>query len=140
MALDKARRKTDKMLKDIEGAISALYINSPKIDQAGQRYRRYMKEVSKLTEAVKKKYDTETDQEKKQKLKQDYIKQVQDLTINNSQYQRLIRDICYQIALVNQQALDIVNDSMAEIYRVNYNQVAVQCKRVGIEVIDNGDT
>jgi ribosomal protein S12 methylthiotransferase accessory factor YcaO len=136
MKQDKARSKTDKILQEIEGAISALYKNNPDLINAQKQYQRYMSQVDKLTEAVKKEYDTETDAVKKRKLKQDYIKQVEWYTTNNSQYKSLVENICRIMATVNQKALDIVNDRLEEIYMINYNQVAVECKRVGIEVID----
>lgn len=134
MKYDRARKKTDRILNNIEGAISALYAQSPELQRAGQVYRNYMRHVSTLTEPVKKAYDAETDPAKKRKLKQDYIKAVERLTTRNKEYQRLIDDICYQMALVNQQAVDLINERMEEIYIVNYNQVAEECKKVGIEV------
>lgn len=137
MKQDRARSKTDKILKDIEGTISALYKNNPDLINAQRKYRQYMRQVNKLTETVKKEYDAETDAVKKQKLKQDYIKQVEQYTTNNSQYKKLVEEICRIMATVNQKALDIVNDRLEEIYMINYNQVAVECKRVGIEV-ENG--
>lgn len=134
MKQDSARRKTDRILNNIEGAISALYLNNQDLTNAEKAYRRYMLQVNKLTKPVNEKYKKETDPAKKRKLKQDYIKAVEGLTTRNKEYQRLIDDICYQIALVNQQALDLINDRMEEIYIINYNQVAVECKKVGIEV------
>ena len=132
--MDKARQKSEKILKDIEDAISVLYAQSPELKRAGDVYRGYMDQVAVLTQPEKQAYDQETDPAKKQKLKQDYINAVKRLTLNNKEYKRLIEDVCYQIALVNQQALDIINDNMERIYIINYNQVAVECKKVGIEV------
>jgi hypothetical protein len=38
------------------------------------------------------------------------------------------------MAKVNQEALDVVNESMAGVYCINYNQIATECKRAGIKV------
>lgn len=134
MKQDRARRKTDRILNNIEGAISALYLNNQDLTNAEKAYCRYMLQVDKLTKSVNEEFKNETDPAKKQKLKQNYINAVTALTTRNAEYNAIVDALCYQMALVNQQALDLINGRMEDIYIVNYNQVAEECKKVGIEV------
>ena len=62
------------------------------------------------------------------------MKEVRYLTTGSKQYRKLVKRFTEVMADVNQKALDIVNDTMTDIYCMNYNEVATECKKVGIKV------
>ena len=132
--MDKARRQTDKILNGMKHEIGRIYESDPALIRIQREYDNYMSMVQKRTEESYNKYMKETDQDKKAELKKIYTDEVKDLTINSAQYKKLVKRITSVMADVNQRALNICNKNMAEIYAINYNQVAVDCRKVGIRV------
>lgn len=131
---DRARQTTDKMLEELERRIEQLYVSDPSLIRMQKKYYAYMDGVEKKTQDAYKAYVDETDREKKKELKKEYQDQVQELTLKNRQYKKLVSDISLAIAKVNEKALKLTNEFMDRIYILNYNQVSVECKKVGIEV------
>lgn len=95
---------------------------------------KYMASVKKKTEDAYNAYINEEDRDVKADKKKEYEKKVRRYTIESKEYKVLIKTIASTLAKVNQQALDISNDSMLETYVENYNQVAIDCKKAGIKV------
>lgn len=126
--MDKARQRTDKQLAKIEREMGRIYKNDPALKHIEKEYADYMAKVKKQTEAEYEAY--KADPEKKQ----EYTDKVRALTLESAEYKRLVKKIVAVLADVNQQALDVSNDAMIDIYTMNYNQVAEECKRVGIRV------
>lgn len=135
--MDKARQKTDKMLNKMKSEIGRVYEKSPALLAVEKKYYKYMAMVQKRTEESYKAYINATDKDEKDKAKQVYIDQIKQYTSDSDEYNALIKKIVQVLAKVNQQALDIVNSKTKEIYCINYNQVAEDCKRAGIKV--NGE-
>lgn len=125
---DKARIKTDKRLNKIDAEISRMYSTHPALLSVEKKYAEYMNMVKDKTADEYAAYLKDPEQ------KQAYINKVRSLTLQSAEYKRLVNRIVDVLADVNQQALNIVNDSMADIYAINYDQVADECKRVGIKV------
>lgn len=134
---DRARQKTDKQLKEMERAIGRIYSSSPALKRIHKKYMEYMKEVDKQTKEAYKAYKRENDISKKEELKKEYIEQVKGLTLDNKEYKKIVSEFTRVMAEVNQQAIDYMNGQMKSIYIENYNQVAVNCREVGIKV--NGE-
>ena len=132
--MDKARKKTDKILKDLERRVKEVYANDPSLLRIQKKYDQYMKRVDKLTKEDYKAYERESDINTRKKLKKVYTDHVSSLTSKNKEYKKLISEFSRILADVNQKALDLVNDEMTDIYVLNYNQVADQCKKIGVEV------
>lgn len=132
--LDKARQKTDKRLKEIERNISRMYRMHPALIAIKKEFAKYMKMVQKKTRSSYDAYINETDPDKKQELKKIYSDEVKKLTLQSKDFQKLVKKITKTMAKVNQDALDIVNNEMVPVYTDNYNQVAEECKKVGIKV------
>ena len=128
MPKDKARAKTDKRLSKIDAEISRVYDTHPALLSVEKKYAEYMMIVKKQTEKEYEAYQQDPEQ------KQAYIDKVRSLTLQSAKYKKLVNEIVDVLAEVNQQALNVVNDSMADIYAMNYNQVAEECKRVGIKI------
>jgi N-acetylglucosamine kinase-like BadF-type ATPase len=87
-----------------------------------------MAKVQKQTEKEYKAYKEDPEQ------KQAYIDKVKALTLGSKEYARLTQKIARVLAEVNQQALEISNNAMLEVYAMNYNQVADDCRKAGIKV------
>lgn len=132
--MDKVRQETDKKLNAMEAKIGRIYENSPALKSIEKEFMAYMKMVQKRTESSYKAYIEENDKDIKEKLKRAYVDEIEGLTIKSAEYNKLVKKFTQVMAKVNQQALDVANNSMSEIYSMNYNQVAVECKRVGIKV------
>jgi len=137
MLEDRARKKTDKMLRGMERRVRAVYSSDPSLLRMQKKYENYMESVKLATQESYEAYKNAPAGDERDRLKQAYVKEVRDLTINNRLYKDLISEFTRVMAQVNQTALDIVNSEMEDVYMVNYNQVAVDCKKVGIKVERN---
>ena len=136
--MDRARSKTNKLLKDLERRVGEVYITDPSLSYIQRKYHDYMNMVKMYTKDSYEAYVNETDIDTKEQLKKVYTNEVRALTVKSVEYRRLINEIAVIMANINQKALDLINNEMTEVYTINYNQVAVECKKVGITV--NGET
>lgn len=132
--MDRARRETDKRLKNLESRINLVYETAPELLKIQKTYNNYMKEVDRLTRKAYKAYKAEPPGNRRDELKKEYADQVRNLTINNKRYKKIVIEFTKVMARVNQQALNLVNAEMLDIYTINYNQIAVKCRELGIEV------
>lgn len=126
--MDRARTQTDKKLDMIEREIGRVYKEYPALLAIEKEYAKYMAKVQKQTEKEYKAYKEDPEQ------KQAYIDKVKALTLGSKEYARLTQKIARVLAEVNQQALEISNNAMLEVYAMNYNQVADDCRKAGIKV------
>ena len=131
---DKARQKTDKQLKIMEKAMSRVYRTDPALIAIKRKYEKYMSYVDKQTHEAYVAYMGETDSEKKAELKKVYMEQVERLTLKSKEYHKIIDEFVSVLANVNQKSLNIANREMRKIYAENYNEVATECRKVGIKV------
>lgn len=131
---DRARQKTDKMLAGIERQMGRVYDTDPALLNIQKKYEKYMASVYKRTESAYKDFIDADDEESKKEAKKAYMGQIRLYTIESKQYNEIIKQFVRIMADVNQKALDVVNDSMSEIYAINYNQVAEDCRKVGLKV------
>lgn len=132
--MDRARSKTNKLLKDLERRVGEVYITDPSLSYIQRKYHDYMDMVKMYTKDSYEAYVNETDIDTKEQLKKVYTDEVRALTTKSVEYKRLINEIARIMANINQKALDLINEEMTEVYTINYNQVAVECKKVGIKV------
>ena len=132
--MDRARAQTDKKLNQMEREIGRIYENDPALKRIEKEYAKYMKMVEKRTEAAYKAYMEEDDAEAKADLKKAYSDEVRALTLDSKEYKKLVKRITSTLSEVNQKAVDVANNAMADIYMLNYNQVAVDCRKAGIKV------
>jgi len=132
--VDRARAQTDKKLNQMEREIGRIYENDPALKRIEKEYAKYMKMVEKRTEAAYKAYMEEDDAEAKADLKKAYSDEVRALTLDSKEYKKLVKRITSTLSEVNQKAVDVANNAMADIYMLNYNQVAVDCRKAGIKV------
>lgn len=131
---DRARQKTDKMLGSIERQMGRVYDTDPALLKVEKKYNEYMEYAQKRTEDAYRAFIDADDEETKEKAKKAYMWQIRRYTIESKEYNDIIKQFVRIMADVNQKALDIINDSMSEIYAINYNQVAEDCRKVGLKV------
>lgn len=131
---DKARTQTDKKLRQMERDIGRVYRLHPALLAVEKEYAKYMGMVQEKTKAEYKAYIDENDPDIKAEKEKAYMRKVRELTMESTRYNKIVEKIVGVLAEVNQQALDISNKAMPEIYAMNYNQVAEDCKKVGIKV------
>lgn len=131
---DKARTQTDKKLRQMERDIGRVYRLHPALLAVEKEYAKYMGMVQEKTKAEYRAYMDENDPDIKAEKEKAYMRKVRELTMESTQYNKIVKKIVGVLAEVNQQALDISNKAMPEIYAMNYNQVAEDCKKVGIKV------
>ena len=134
MEKDKARIQTEKLLSKSEKDIEKVYTSNKELKKAIKEYTRYMERLQKATEGLFKAYKDEEDINAKKDAKNAYIAEILAQTIESKEYQRIISKLTASITKVNQKALDKINEITAEIYAINYNQVAEDCRKVGIKV------
>ena len=131
---DKARTQTDKKLRQMERDIGRVYRLHPALLAVEKEYAKYMGMVQEKTKAEYRAYMDEDDPDIKTEKEKAYMRKVRELTMESTGYNKIVKKIVGVLAEVNQQALDISNKAMPEIYAINYNQVAEDCKKVGIKV------
>ena len=137
MPRDRARAQTETKLNNIEKQIGGVYRKNPALLSVQKEYAKYMAMVKKRTEGAYKAYVDESDKDIKAEKKAAYQSELRRYTLESKEYKRLVDKIVGVLAKVNQQALNIVNDATVSVYCINYNQVAEDCKAVGIKV--NGE-
>jgi len=131
---DRARKKTEKLLRQLERRVKAVYANDPQLKKVQKEYERYMMDVKDSTYRSYLAYKEAETEEDKRRLKKEYTDEVKKLTLENKTYKSIVRRFTREMARVNQKALDLVNAEMPNVYMVNYNQMAVDCRKLGIKV------
>jgi len=58
------------------------------------------------------------------KAKEEYERAVRNMTLNNERYKALVNETTAKLTNANEVATDYVNDRMAKVYSINYNQFA----------------
>lgn len=137
MAQDRGRTQADKILGQTEREMGRIYNEDPALVKIQKRLAKYLDGVKKDTQAL---YDAykDADAESRPKAKQAYEDAVRKATLGSREYNAIIKDFTRILAQINQNALDVVNGSMPEVYAVSYNNVADECRRVGMRVNGRG--
>lgn len=135
--MDKARQQTDKILHNTLRDIGRVYKTSPALSRIMGKIEKYMKNVEKATKSSYRAYVNESDINVKEEKKKAYMSEIRGLTLDSREYKTLMKEFVHALAVTNQEALEKVNASMPDIYAVNYNQVATECRKAGINV--NGE-
>lgn len=130
MAQDRARTQADKILGQNEKAMSRIYDADPALVKIQKKLAKYLDRVKKDTQALYDAYKADGTKE----AKQAYADAVREKTLGSKEYNGIIHDFVDALYAANKKALDIVNESMAEVYAISYNNVADECRRVGIKV------
>lgn len=116
---------TDAVLEEIIKKISLIYRRASK--EVGKAWKEYMEEADAKVAQLGKAYGEAKKSGDKDAIRAAGIavsKAKQERTIMNERYQRLTRQMAFEISRVNQKAADYVNGRLPEIYTENYNEVA----------------
>ena len=130
MAQDRGRTQADKILGRTEKAMGRIYNEDPALVKIQKRLAKYLDGVKKDTQALYDAYKADGGRE----AKKAYEDALREKTIDSKEYNAIIKEFTRILGQVNQKALDVVNSTMPEVYAVSYNNVADECRRVGIKV------
>lgn len=130
---DKARKWTDKQLKQIENRITKIYTDAQ--DEISKSWNAYMGKVAKKLEKLQQEYDAA-----KASGDNDLIKSVGEKlgkakaseTYQNARYKAMLDDVTDKLANVNQTAVSYINGELPSIYAINYNSIAPEAKIAGV--------
>lgn len=129
--IDRARSAADKILGQTEKAMGRVYNEDPALIRIQKKLAKYLDGVRKDTQAL---YDERKAHPQDKEARKAYEDAVREKTANNAEYNAIIKEFTKALAEANQKALDLVNGSMVDVYIVSYNNVADECRRVGIKV------
>ena len=131
---DKARIQADKILGQTEKTMGRIYNEDPALVKIQKRLVKYLDGVKKDTQTLYDAYKADGTKE----AKQAYENAVRKATLGSKEYNAIIKEFTRVLAQVNQKALDVVNGTLPEVYAVSYNNVADECRRVGMRVNGRG--
>ena len=134
MKPDKARRFTDKELSRIEKELNKIYVTASK--KVGKSFKSYMRSVDKKTASAIKIYDNALKSGSKSEIrtaKSNLEKAIYAETLGSKEYKKITDKTAREISDVNVVALAYISANMSDIYIANYNQVAGEAKRIGLE-------
>ena len=134
MAQDSGRTQADKILGQTEKTMGRIYNEDPALVKIQKRLAKYLDGVKKDTQKLYDAYKADGGKE----AKQAYEDAVKKATLDNREYNAIIKEFTKVLAQVNQKAIDVVNNSIVDVYTVSYNNVADECKRVGMRVNGRG--
>lgn len=120
--MDKARKETDKKLKQMEKKLRKIYDTS--INEITEKWNTYLDRSNKELDRLWLDYATETDKAKKRQALEKYQVKAKSQTLRNLKYKDMVEEVSYRMAKVNETALAYVNGEMPNIYTINYNQIA----------------
>lgn len=130
---DNARTKSDSILESIEKKMDRIYDTDPVLIKIEKKLIKYLEKVDKDTADLYKAYkDAKPDD--KSDAKKAYTEAIYKHTSGSKEYAAIIDEYVDALTDANAKALNIANDSIIEVYTISYNQVADECKRVGIKV------
>lgn len=130
---DRARAKSDLILESTEKKMGRIYDTDPALVKIEKKLLKYLNKVGKDTAELYKAYKN-AEPDDKADAKKAYMEAMRKLTFSSKEYTAIMDEYADAIAGANAKALDIANDAMIEVYTISYNQVADECKRVGIKV------
>lgn len=131
MKADRARTEADKILGRTEKMMGRVYDGDPAIIRVQKKLAKYLDGVKKATQDL---YNARREHPQDHDARKAYEDAVREKTMGSKEYNAIISEFIEALAVANQKAINIVNDSMVDVYTVSYNNVADECKRVGIKV------
>jgi hypothetical protein len=131
---EQGRTAADKILEQTEKRMGRIYNDDPALVKIQKRLAKYLDGVRKDTQEL---YNERKAHPQDKDARKAYEDAVRERTIDSKEYNAIIKDFVAAITEANKKALDIANGSMMDVYAVSYNNVAEECRRVGIKVNGN---
>ena len=125
--MDKARKKTDKILSNMEKEVSRIYTRASK--EISEEWDKYMTSHKKILDQAYNDLNEAKELGDKALIKsaqEKYDRTVRNITLNNNRYRAMVNETATRLSHVNEIALDYVNDNMPKIYTINYNAFSDQ--------------
>lgn len=116
---DRARKQTDAWLKKLEKEIAGVYRQSQ--DEITAAWNAYMTQGQERLDRLWQAYQNAPAGQRRA-AKQAWQEAMRNYTLQNQQYRAMVEDVTYKIAHANEMALAYVNNSLPDIYALNYNQ------------------
>lgn len=129
---DDARQYTDAELYEIEKELERIYKRSQK--ELMEEWDKYMKDISVTLGALWLAYQNAPDDATRTQALKDYQDAVQNKTLRNQWYRKMVENTTRRLAHVNQIAADYVNGRIPDIYYVNYQQAAQELFASGYDI------
>lgn len=126
---DNARQWTDEQLAEIEARLKKTYQKAQA--ELSEKWAAYMAtSQARLATLYNAYLNAPADKKAEALLK--YQNAAQSITLRNQWYNDMVERTAYEIAHVNQRAIEYLNGQMADIYMVNYNQPVPGTDAVGV--------
>lgn len=132
--MDKARKETDKRLAKMEAELTKIYQKSAKGIYAN--WNKYMDEADKKLKPLQNAYDKakqggDADETKSAGIALSKAKR--EITLQSNQYRDMLSETTKRLAEVNQTAVAYLNESIPDIYALNYNAISGDAAKVGVK-------
>ena len=131
---DGARVWTDKELKKIEKRIKEIYEESEK--ELTKKWNDYFSAASKRLTRLQNEYDKVKLSGDEEAVKTAYNaleREKKNLTFRNDDYQKMLNKTTTALTDLNQTAVSYINGQMPPVYTKNYNQIAKDAEKLGID-------
>lgn len=131
---DQAREWTDKKLNKMEKKITEIYKQAE--SDLISEWNAYMERGEKHLSSLQKVYDDALVSGDKESIKiaKEKLKEAKEkYTLQNSEYQMMVKNTSLKLADINKTTLNYVNDNTPEIYIKNYAQVGEDLKNLDIQ-------
>lgn len=123
--LDKARKKTDKILEQMEKNLRIIYKNRE--NEIRKEWDEYFEKMKPRLEKAWKKWkeaEKSGDEEEAIKCKEKYQKIVSKINNTDKEFKETVNKVTEKIAHVNEEALNYMNNRVPDIYETNSNGAA----------------
>lgn len=127
---DRARRDTDKRLREIEAELKKQYKEAQA--EITSKWNDYMARVKPRLDKLYKEY-LNAPAGQKREAKKRYQEALESYTLRNQKYQAMVKDVTYRLSHVNEIATAYMNNKLPEIYTMNYNQKIPGLSKTGID-------
>lgn len=117
---DKARRATDKRLKEIEEKLVDVYTQAEK--EMRKKWDEYMAQGQARLDNLYALYKSAPEGDEKKTALKKYQDAFQSFTLKNRWYSDMVNQITFHLAQTNDLAVKYINGQLSDIYRWNYNQ------------------
>lgn len=127
---DSARQWTDAELEKIEKELQRIYRQAR--DEITAKWDAYMAKAQDRLSTLYNAYLNAPPDKKAEALAK-YQKAAENVTLRNEWYQSMVDQTTYELARVNQLAVDYINGNMTGIYTVNYNATIEGLSNLGVQ-------
>ena len=133
---DKARRATDKRLKEIEKKLVDVYTQAEK--EMREKWNEYMIQGQARLDNLYALYKSTPEGDEKKTALKKYQDALQSFTLKNRWYSDMVDQISIHLARTNDFAIKYINGQLSDVYRWNYNQTIPEIASVDIrfDIVD----